>query len=180
MNRSDSYDESNISPYGKFVEYTKPHSPFQKPIDSLRKRHGLFSHEFAERIGVSQATLRIWLHNIDGFPHSKSFNSEHVRRLGEVLQIPQSRTKSAFDAALFDMFITSSGRLGVDHVIWNHNIWSAQKGGPRTYTVKNRPHTDHVRVAFTPNGSQSRPPLLLTLLDQVHMQVYGTGPMSNI
>ena len=110
---------------------------------------------------------------------SGGFSAHSEGRAADIyLNAFDSKQRSLGDA-LFDMFITSSGRLGVDHTIWNHNIWSSQKGGPRTYFGK-KPHTDHVHVAFTRNGSQSRPPLLLTLLDQVHMQVYGTGPMSNI
>ena len=54
---------------------------------------------------------------------------------------------------LFQMFIQNAAELGLDHVIWNRQIWSNQRGGPRPYTGVS-PHTDHVHVAFTRDGSQ--------------------------
>jgi len=59
---------------------------------------------------------------------------------------------------LFYMFRTFALELGVDHVIWNRQIWSNTRGGPRVYS--NSPHTNHVHVAFTRAGSQLRPPSL--------------------
>ena len=90
---------SNIPDGDGLIEYREAHSPFQKLIDSQRKRCGLSGRELAERIGVSQSTLWIWLHNLNGFPEPKSFNSEHVRRLGEVLEISESKIKAALDAS---------------------------------------------------------------------------------
>lgn len=106
MNRSNfGKNEDNIPPDDGFIEYHEPHSPFQKLIDSQRKRCGLSGRELAERIGVSQSTLWIWLHNLNGFPHPKSFNSEHVRRLAEVLKISETEIEAALDASRpFDAF----------------------------------------------------------------------------
>jgi len=95
----------NIPSSGRLIEYQPPHSPFQKLIDSQRKSCGLSQRVLAEKIGVSHATLHIWLHNINGFPHSKSFNSSHARRLGEVLNIPERQIEAALDASRpFDAF----------------------------------------------------------------------------
>jgi transcriptional regulator with XRE-family HTH domain len=100
MNRSNfGKNEDNIPPDDGFIEYHEPHSPFQKLIDSQRKRCGLSGRELAERIGVSQSTLWIWLHNLNRFPHPKSFNSEHVRRLAEVLKISETEIEAALDAS---------------------------------------------------------------------------------
>jgi len=85
---------SNIPPRDR-----EARSPFQKLIDSQRKRCGLSARELAEKIGVSQSTLWIWLHNVNGFPHPKSFNSEHIRRLGEVLKISEAKIRSALNAS---------------------------------------------------------------------------------
>ena len=74
--------------------------------------------------------------------------------------------------AMFDMFSQSSVALGVDHVIWNRQIWSTTKGGPRRYTGSN-PHTDHVHVSFTRAGSQAQPNLLITLLTGIRLDIYG-------
>ena len=98
-------NENNIPPDGGLSEYHEPHSPFQKLIDSQRERYGLSGRELAEKIGVSQSTLWIWLHNVNGFPHPNTFNSEHVRRLAEVLSISESEIKTALEASRpFDAF----------------------------------------------------------------------------
>lgn len=55
---------------------------------------------------------------------------------------------------LFDAFIETGPTIGLDHVIWNRQIWSQSRGGPRPYTGVS-PHTDHVHVAFTRDGSQA-------------------------
>jgi transcriptional regulator with XRE-family HTH domain len=81
------------------VEYVAPHSPFQKLIDSQRKRYGFSGRDLADRISVSQSTLWIWLHNTNGFPHPKSFKQVHVARLSKTLKIPQHRIRSALDAS---------------------------------------------------------------------------------
>ena len=54
---------------------------------------------------------------------------------------------------LFDLLIRNSAELGLDHVIWNRQIWSTARGGPRPYTGVS-PHTDHIHLAFTRDGSQ--------------------------
>ena len=55
---------------------------------------------------------------------------------------------------LFRAFSRSAARLGVDHVIWNGQIWSASRGGPRHLPKDRNQHRDHVHVAFTRIGSQ--------------------------
>jgi transcriptional regulator with XRE-family HTH domain len=100
MNKPNSPNEKrNIPPSGRLIEYLEPHSPFQKLIDTARRRYRLSGRDLAERIGVSQSTLWIWLHNLNGFPHPKSFKTEHVRSLSTVLKIPQARIRSALDAS---------------------------------------------------------------------------------
>ena len=87
---------------------------------------------------------------------------------------------NAFDAemlnvgdALFKMFMAHNMAFGVDHIIWNHQIWSTAHGGPRPYTGGNGPHTNHIHVAFTRSGSQKQSALLLALLPYVYLQAYG-------
>ncbi|MEZ5063704.1 MAG: hypothetical protein R3B81_03165 [bacterium] len=73
---------------------------------------------------------------------------------------------------LLRLFGSNLTPLGVDHVIWNRQIWSAEKGGPRRYeNKKNGPHTDHVHVAFTRAGSQKQPPLLSKLVRDLRWQL---------
>jgi hypothetical protein len=54
---------------------------------------------------------------------------------------------------LFRIFIARAAELGLHHVIWNRQIWSTTRGGPRAYTGVNA-HTDHLHVAWTQPGSQ--------------------------
>ena len=64
---------------------------------------------------------------------------------------------------LFGLLIRDAAELGLDHVIWNRQIWSTARGGPRPYTGFS-PHTDHIHVAFTREGSQ-RTSFPRTMLD---------------
>jgi transcriptional regulator with XRE-family HTH domain len=91
--------ERRIPRCGRLIEYQPPHSPFQKLIDSQRKKHGLTGRELADRIGVSQATLWIWLHNVNGYPHQKSYKPKHLKNLSKVLNIPLNKLTSALDAS---------------------------------------------------------------------------------
>jgi transcriptional regulator with XRE-family HTH domain len=88
-----------IPPCGRLIEYQAPHSPFQKLIDSQRKRHGFSGRDLAKKIGVSQSTLWIWLHNVNGYPHPKAFKPLHVQRLSRALKIPENKIRSALDAS---------------------------------------------------------------------------------
>ncbi len=62
--------------------------------------------------------------------------------------------------ALFHALIRAAHKSGIDNVIWNHQIWSVEKGGPRAwignYTngAPKNPHTDHIHVEWTRDGSQ--------------------------
>ena len=75
--------------------------PFQKLIDTRRKQFGLSGRDLAERIGVSQSTLWIWLHNLNGYPHPKAFKPEYLSKISEVLKIPEAKLKSALDASRY-------------------------------------------------------------------------------
>lgn len=54
---------------------------------------------------------------------------------------------------LFAGLIESASQSGIDHVIWNREIWSTTHPSLLTYTGVN-PHIDHIHVAFTRDGSQ--------------------------
>lgn len=100
MNKANSSKrERKIPPCGRLIEYVAPHSPFQKLIDSARKRFGFSGRELADRVGVPQSTLYIWLHNANGYPHQKSCKPHHLSRLSEELKIPETKIRSALDAS---------------------------------------------------------------------------------
>jgi hypothetical protein len=61
--------------------------------------------------------------------------------------------EKVFGDQLFKLFIQNSQELGLDHVIWNRQIWSLANRGPRPYTGRDS-HTGHIHVAFTREGSQ--------------------------
>lgn len=88
-----------VPPCGRLIEYRPPHSPFQKLIDSQRKRYGLSGRELADRIRVPQSTLWIWLHSLNGFPHPKSCKPVHLVRLSKILKIPHQKIGAALDAS---------------------------------------------------------------------------------
>ncbi len=88
-----------VPPCGRLIEYRAPHSPFQKLIDAERKRHGFSGRDLAEKIGVSQSTLWIWLHNINGYPHPKAFKPVLLHRLSRALKIPENKIRKALDAS---------------------------------------------------------------------------------
>lgn len=77
--------------------------------------------------------------------------------------------------ALMRMFIDHATELGVDHVIWNRRIWYAGRAGEgiRDWPAGRDPHTDHVHVAFTRDGSRQQPPYPVPLLDGIHIELYG-------
>jgi transcriptional regulator with XRE-family HTH domain len=66
---------------------------------SQRKRHGFSGRHLAKKIAVSQSTLWIWLHNVNGYPHPKAFKGVHLQRLSRTLKIPETKVRSALDAS---------------------------------------------------------------------------------
>jgi hypothetical protein len=72
---------------------------------------------------------------------------------------------------LFRVLINSAPKSGIDNVIWNRQIWSVSHGGPRPWIghyksggLKN-PHTDHLHIEWTRDGSQ------LQRLDFLELQI---------
>jgi hypothetical protein len=63
---------------------------------------------------------------------------------------------------LFRALIDAAHATGIDNVIWNRQIWSIHKPTIRQYSGVN-PHTDHIHVEFTREGSQQQAFHLLEL-----------------
>jgi hypothetical protein len=74
------------------------------------------------------------------------------RALDIGLLVNVAREKTLGDR-LFDIFIRDAAEIGMDHVIWDQQIWSPQRPRVRSYTGQN-PHTDHIHLAWTRAGSQ--------------------------
>jgi transcriptional regulator with XRE-family HTH domain len=93
-----------VPPCGRLIEYREPHSPFQKLVDDARRAQRLSGRELAAMIVVngkplSQSTLWIWLHNVNGYPHPKAFTRQHLTQLARALKIPESKLREALDAS---------------------------------------------------------------------------------
>ena len=102
-----------------------------------------------------------------------SFSAHSEGRAADIYLDANDAEELRIGNGLFGMFRTRGTELGVDHVIWNRQIWSAARGGPRNYTGSGGPHTNHIHVAFTRPGSQRQPSILIPLLDGVHLDLYG-------
>lgn len=93
-----------MPPCGRVIRYSEPHSPFQKLVDAARRRQKLSGRELAAKIivkgePVSQSTLWIWLHNLNGYPHPKAFSEEHLKQLAKAVKVPESKLRTALDAS---------------------------------------------------------------------------------
>jgi hypothetical protein len=74
---------------------------------------------------------------------------------------------------LVQILIQRSTSMGVDNVIWNREIWSVAHPKIRRYHGVN-PHTDHIHVEFTREGSQLNQQHLLDVI-LVDLGVLRTG-----
>lgn len=102
-----------------------------------------------------------------------TFSMHSEGRAADIYLEAGDATQLQIGDGLFEVFRRWHRNLGVDHVIWNRQIWSEENGGPRPYTGTH-PHRDHVHVAFTRAASQVQPTFLIPLLDGVCLDVYGT------
>jgi len=74
------------------------------------------------------------------------------RALDIGLNVKSTKEKEIGDF-LFYLFIEMQEELGLDHVIWNRQIWGKNEKIVKKYEGKD-PHTNHVHVAWTRIGSQ--------------------------
>jgi|LGOV01.1.fsa_nt_gb hypothetical protein len=128
--------------------------------------------------------LRVWLprmfsviNRIGGYvprtTRGGSFSAHSEGRAADIYLNASNSEQRAIGDGLFRIFTEYCSELGVDHVIWNLRIASRHRPTPREYTGSGGPHTNHAHVAFTRPGSQQTPPILIPLLDGIHIDVYG-------
>ena len=93
----------------------------------------------------------------------KGTNTKSAHAQGRALDIGLNALRpeeKVIGDALFHALIRVAHHSGIDNVIWNRQIWSVEKGGPRAWVgnYKNgapkNPHTDHIHVEWTRDGSQ--------------------------
>lgn len=102
--------------------------------------------------------------------------SDHAEgRAADIYLIAKDVTQKKIGDGLFEIFKDRHLELGVSQVIWNRQIWTKAREteGVRKYNGK-KAHTDHVHISFTRNGSQLQPTILLPLLDNLCLDIFGT------
>jgi hypothetical protein len=123
------------------------------------------------------------LHGVGGYkPRSTEFGNPSLHSYGRAADIyvnTRNPLLRAIGDALFAGFIDNALALGVDHVIWNGQIWSAEHPRILHYHGKER-HGDHVHVAFTVDGSQRRSPALVSLLKGISSDVDRQFPLPKV
>lgn len=76
---------------------------------------------------------------------------------------------------LFRLFDRHGYNFKVDHVIWDNQIWSLEKGGPRPYTGSGGAHRNHVHVAFRDDRLDELPTGFSWILEQYVAKAYVRG-----
>lgn len=84
-------------PCGRVIEYSVPHSPFQRLIEMNRKRHALSYLELAAVLKINKGTLWVWMHSKNGYPHPKSFKAHHIEILAKTLKITEKQIHESLD-----------------------------------------------------------------------------------
>lgn len=93
--------------YGRRIVYVRPHSPFQKLVESHRLGRGMSVRDVAEAVSritspfprLNPGSLWIWLRNQNGFPHPKSCTATRLAALASVLRVPLPRLKEVLDSS---------------------------------------------------------------------------------
>ncbi|MDH5407172.1 MAG: hypothetical protein OEY00_01025 [Gammaproteobacteria bacterium] len=88
--------------------------------------------------------------NIAGTTKPSSHGEGRALDIGLLVKWPWEKE---IGDGLFKIFIDNAKELGLDYAIWNRQIWSTSKGGPRRYSGQS-PHTDHIHLTFSKSGSQ--------------------------
>ena len=91
-------------------------------------------------------------------PHRGAHNEG---RAADIYANASRADEKAIGDGLFRIFSHHAYELGVENVTWNHRSWDARDllGVSHPFTGDD-PHTDHVHVSFTCEGSQRQPPAL--------------------
>ena len=123
------------------------------------------------------------LHGVGGYkPRSTEFGNPSLHASGRAAHIyvnTRNPLLRAIGDGLFQGFIDNAIALGVDHVIWNGQIWSTDHPRILNYHGRER-HEDHVHVGFTISGSQRRSLALVNMLQQIRSAVSRQFPLSNV
>jgi len=113
------------------------------------------------------APLALWKLVHANFPQTRNLGIYNARNIagtntpslhaeGRALDIGllvSNPTEKYIGDELFELFIEHAQQMGLQEIIWDHQVWSTQRTYVHPYGGSN-PHTDHVHVGFTRDGSQ--------------------------
>jgi hypothetical protein len=122
-------------------------------------------------------------HGVGGYnvklKESGDLSDHSFGRAADIYVKIQNPLLKAIGDSLFAAFIANARQLGIDDVIWNRQIWSLAHPAIRPYPG-HKHHEDHIHVSFTVHGSQLRPPILVTVLQQVRTAIDAQFPLPSI
>lgn len=96
---------------------------------------------------------RMGIYNVRNIAGSSKQSLHSEGRAADIYLSAFVAVEKALADRLFAVFVDCARSMGLEEVIWNHQIWSHAKSRAHRYTGVN-PHTDHVHVGFTRPGSQ--------------------------
>ena len=118
-------------------------------------------------------------HGVGGYvqrPTESGAESLHASgRAADIYVKTQNALLKAIGDSIFSGFIANAAQLGLDHIIWNRQIWSTTHPTVQPYHGTKK-HEDHVHVGFTVAGSQHRPTALVNVLQQAKAAVDAQFP----
>jgi len=108
------------------------------------------------------------LHGVGGYNNRKTKKggpSAHAEgRAADIYVDASNGFLKSFGDALFTKITAHADELGVDHVIWNHQIWSTEK--PTVRSWDDDPHEDHMHLAFTRAGALKEWPSMEDIVEE--------------
>jgi len=142
-------------------------------------------HYDAMKTVAPKARKTVWdhpSHGVGGYVPRQTaaggFSLHSQGRAADIYVKIESPYLKAIGDAIFDSLIANAAQLNIQEVLWNRQMWSASV--PQIHSIPNdkhhKQHLDHVQVGFTSAGSQARPRLLLTALQQARSVVEAQFP----
>ncbi len=146
------------------------HEPPYPPIVAFLRR---WIPEIFPALRVSHASGRGVRAYVRHLVATRTFAARSSDRSADIYVDASDLTQRQIGDGLFALFIEWHVHLGVDHVIWNGQIWTRKHTELSAYCSPH-PYSDRIHVAFTRAASQMQPTMLVPLLDGLYLDVYGT------
>jgi hypothetical protein len=89
-----------VPPCGRVIQYNAPWSPWQKLVDSQRRRLGLSFADLANSMeDGNRGSVWIWIHSTHGYPSPESFTPRRAAPFYKILKIDPAEGAKALDAS---------------------------------------------------------------------------------